>query len=89
MKPIAQNITILKRDHTNKNYPHVQQLSNYKTSQKTHFVVEVYFACGRHERPAATGMSPVEFQAKSNFTAKLRLIMRKVIPVKKFSIVAQ
>ena len=33
MKPIAQNITILKRNNTNKNYPHVQQLSNYKTSQ--------------------------------------------------------
>ena len=34
MKPIAQNFAILKRNHTNKNYPHVQQLSNYKTSQK-------------------------------------------------------
>ena len=31
-----------------------------------------HFAWGRHERPAATGTSPVEFQAKSDFTAKLK-----------------
>ena len=37
----------------------------------TYFVVRGYFACGRHERSPATGTSPVEFQAKSDFTAKL------------------
>ena len=36
-------------------------------------------------RTATTGTSLVEFQAKSDFAAKLRLIMRKAIRVKKFS----